>query len=114
MRNSNEKCLSAKDSNADTHDRESVINVEGIPFTKEVLMNLKTWIIPLGTWDRSGINTDIDSLNEVESFIFDNCGSPNGGDDKNILHLLSFIHCLKEQLKELADLHLLLEEGGES
>jgi hypothetical protein len=96
-----------------THDCESVIVVEGIPFTKEVLKDLKQWIIPHKGFDMSDISGDIDSLTDVESFIFENYGYNSDGAEK-VLDLLSFIHRFKGFLKELADLNLLVKEGGES
>jgi hypothetical protein len=108
-------CLSAKHSNAaNTHDCESVIVVEGIPFTKEVLKDLKQWIIPHKGFDMSDISGDIDSLTDVESFIFDNYGYNSDGGAEKVLDLLSFIHRFKGFLKELADLNPLVKEGGES
>jgi hypothetical protein len=113
MNNTEKNCLSAKHSNAEnTPDCESVINVEGIPFTKEVLKELKQWITPLGDFDKSTINLDIDSLSDVESFIFENYDY-SVDDRSNVLDLLSFIHRLKKRLKELADLNLFVEKGGE-
>jgi hypothetical protein len=102
----------AKESNlTNTPDCESVINVEGTPFTKEVLKELKQWITPSNGFSESTINLDIDSLSDVESFIFDNYDATIE-DEKDVLYLLSFIHRLKERLKELANVNLFVEKGG--
>ena len=45
------------------------IEVSGIPFTEEILIELKKWIVPINSCNKSNVSLDIEVLLSVQSFL---------------------------------------------
>ena len=58
------------------------IEVAGIPFTEEILAELKTWIVPKNDFDVAEVSSDIDSLLSMQSFLINHWDDLNTEDSK--------------------------------
>ena len=77
----------------------STIEVAGIPFTEEILTELKQWIVPTNTFDESNISLDIDSLLRLQSFLINHWDDISNLDELEMKNMLKEIDFLRRRFE---------------
>ena len=74
------------------------IEVSGIPFTEEILIELKKWIVPISTYNPAPVSLDIEVLLSVQSFLINHWDNLQVEDSK-IKNMLVDIDSLRRRFE---------------
>lgn len=78
------------------------INIEGIPFTDELIDGLKKWLTTSSKTEATEIELDIRVIDSAQTFLLDNWEGATCGDEK-IKNLLIDLNFIKKRLYEFYD-----------